>query len=231
MYVPASMNNPLHLRLVEPVLPRPAPTGGVSVARSRVTGDEDDIDAMLSDPVTDLVRDIDRQITRQGPLAPELAVHATRRVAQAVISDGETRRYSVGATHVMWLGSVLYFALTGAAPLAPRPGVSSPVRPPLVASLSLFAISRDIEAIVATCLAPDRRDRFRTVAALESALAALPESATISGERLVVETPEGAAPDLQEERPTIPPASGVTLTKMAAGASVGGRRAVGSTTC
>lgn len=231
------MNNPLHLRLVEPILPQPAqPLRSAWAAGTNVTGDEEDIEAMLEDPVADLVRDLDRVIARRGPLSPDMAVRATRQVAQAVIYDGEIRRYAVGTTHVMWLGSVLYFALTGAAPLAPRAGSISPSRPPLVSSASSFVITPDIERIVATCLSPSPKERFRTVADLDRALGALPEAAATSSEPAETELELELDDDVDDaddadtppqERPTIPPASGVTLTKAASAPTPRQRRAGG----
>lgn len=221
------MNNLFHLRLVTPSSPnsphgsRP-PAGGSQTPRApwepgrSVSGDEQDIEAMLSDPVSDLVRDMDRLISRRGPLPLDLAVQATLRVAQAVIHDHEFRRYAATTTHVLWLGSILYFALTGAAPLAPRGVTGSPARPPPLASVSSFPITSEVERIVAICLSPDRRDRFPTVKSLEGALAALPE-VKVSPSPHVVAEPTADEDDIgaDSDRPTVPPTSGVTLSRTA----------------
>jgi hypothetical protein len=177
-----------------------------------VTGDEHDIEAMLSDPVSDLARAMDRLIARQGPLLPETAVHMTREIAQAVMDAADARRYAVTGTHVLWLGSVLFFALTGKAPLAPRPGETAPLLPPPVGKLCPYPVHPDIEAIVARCLSPHRRDRYRSVRELDRALASLPEAA------FEIE---------EDDRCTIPPASGVTLSRGAASAPGADLRAAG----
>lgn len=220
------MNNPPRLRLVESTLLLPVPAAGGWQPGESVTGDEEDIDDMLSDPVRSLVRDMERLITREGPLLPAIAVRATRRVAQAVIHDSEIHRYSVTTTHVAWLGSVLYFALTGSAPLAPRALSISPARPPPLASVSRHVVTASVELLITTCLAPERRDRFPSVAALEIALGTLPEAAPAPRERVEVERHEDGE---DGDRDTIPPASGVTLSREEPAAMSWRRRAGGAT--
>lgn len=222
------MNNPPHLRLVEPPPPLPVSTSGVWQPGMSVTGDEEDIEEMLGDPVSSLARSMERMIARQGPLPPAIAVRATRRIAQAVIHDSEIHRYAVTTTHVAWLGSVLYFALTGAAPLAPGASSGSPARPPPLSSVSRHPVTASVEIIVAICLAPERRDRFPSVAALESALGALPEAAPAPRERVEPERHDEDAGVESGDRETIPPASGVTLSKEEPAAMSWRRRAGGA---
>lgn len=220
------MNNHQHLRLIETTSnPRASSAAGWKALGREVTGDEQDIEAMLADPVRDLVGEMDRLIARQGPLSPEHAVQATRKVIQAVFAAREACRYTVGSTHVLWLGCVLYFALTGKAALAPRPGESAPSAPPPVSTFSPYPVSQQIEKIVAMCLSLDRRGRFASVRDLDSALAALPEA--FEAPRSIQQAPRAAdAYDSFESEPsTLPPVSGVCLTKAASAVAPERRRA------
>lgn len=215
------MNNHLHLRLIETTSnPRASSAAGWKALGREVTGDEQDIEDMLADPVRDLVADMDRLIARQGPLSPELAVQATRKVIEAVLAARAACRYAVGSTHVIWLGCVFYFALTGKAALAPRPGQSLASQPPPVSKFSPYPIRQEIEEIVSRSLSANRQGRFASVVDLESALAALPEAH--EAPRSVQQAPPAASGDaydsFESEPPTLPPVSGVCLTRAASAA-------------
>lgn len=147
---------------------------------------------------------------RAAPSRPRRAGHAPGRPVSTITSSAVMPR-----RRPMSCGSASSRPHRRGAPRAP--GVTgSPARPPPLASVSSFPITSEVERIVAICLSPDRRDRFPTVKSLEGALAALPE-AKVSPSPHVVAEPTADEDDIgaDSDRPTVPPTSGVTLSRTA----------------
>lgn len=129
------------------------------------------------------VEEMGKELRARGPLAPGRAVLTLRKAARALADAQTAGIYPDTRNHVFWLGAVLFYALTGKAPLETAPGASSRGVPPRPSSLSPHKVPAAIDALVLKCLAANRTDRFGSVVELSVALDTLP-----------IPTPVGDAP-------------------------------------
>lgn len=120
-----------------------------------------------------IVKELERRTERHGPLRPELAVHWVRSAASALRRAEQNGEIVDGGACVFWLGAVLFYALTGKAPLGPLPGVLSPAVPPPASSLSRHPVSSSLDSIISKCMARRRTDRFASITELHIALSAV----------------------------------------------------------
>jgi hypothetical protein len=117
--------------------------------------------------------EIGKMVRRDGPLSPERAVAVVRRAARQIAEAQSSGRSDETRSQVFGLGAVLFFALTGKAPL------QTDTDEPLDAALSpsLFSPHRlcsALDAVVRTCLRDLPGERFASAMELCAALAALP---------------------------------------------------------
>lgn len=112
-------------------------------------------------------------VRRDGPLPPDRAVAVVRRAARA-LADAQTAGHAADTrSHVFGLGAVLFFALTGKAPLATQS--AEPLNVALTPSLfSPHPLCSALDAVVRTCLRDLPGERFASALELHAALAALP---------------------------------------------------------
>lgn len=120
-----------------------------------------------------IIQELERRTERQGPMRPDLAVRLVRSAASALSRDEHGSKHSDSGTTISWLGSALFFALTGKAPLGPLPGVMSPAVPPPASSLSPYHVPESLDYIISKCLARRRTERFSSVSELRVALSAV----------------------------------------------------------
>jgi len=117
-------------------------------------------------------------VEQHGPLPPERAVPVVRRAARALAKAQSAGHSTDTRNQVFWLGAVLFFALTGKAPLDARARAEAGGRrsdaPPSPSSLSPHRVPPALDAVVRTCLADRAEERFASVVDLHVALAALP---------------------------------------------------------
>ena len=132
-----------------------------------------EVKTTAADSAEVIVRELERRTERLGPQRPEVAVHWVRSAAAALGRAQKLGEHVDAGACVHWLGSVLFHALTGQAPLGPLPGVLSPEAPPLASSLSPYWVPRSLDAVIGKCLARRRTERFSTVAELHFALSAV----------------------------------------------------------
>jgi hypothetical protein len=139
-----------------------------------VTADDDDETSPIS-AIEDSLQDLRRMVERNGPLPAERAVPIVRRAACALADGQIAGHYANTQNHVFWLGAVLFFALTGRAPLAPQNAAKSNGRSPLSpSSFAPHAVLPDLDVLVSRCLAENRNERFSSIIDLTIALNALP---------------------------------------------------------
>lgn len=116
-------------------------------------------------------------VARHGALPPELAVPAVRRVARTLADAQAAGHYADTKSQVFWLGAVLFFALTGKAPLeseaTSRAGERTATAAPSPSAFSPHRIPSALDAVVRTCLASLPSERFGSVKELHVALTAL----------------------------------------------------------
>jgi hypothetical protein len=117
--------------------------------------------------------ELGRIVRRDGPLPPERAVALVRRAAR-VIADAQTAGLRPDTrSEVFGLGAVLFFALTGKAPL--EEDSAEPLD--IALSPSMFSphpLCSALDAVVRTCLRDLPGERFASAMELSVALAALP---------------------------------------------------------
>ncbi len=147
-------------------------------------------------------RDLGRMIERGGPLPPDRAVAILRRAARALSKQEANGLHGDGGGLVFWLGAVLFFALTGKAPLAAPVGGRPPAEPPAPSSLAPHMVPASVDAVVRTCMALRRASRYNSVTDLYTALLALPYVEEVD-DRTSLEPPTS-------ERLSDPPPSGVS---------------------
>ncbi len=132
---------------------------------------------MTLDPIlgtTDIgFAEIGRLVRRDGPLSPARAVAIVRRAARAVADAQTAGQCPDTRSHVFGLGAVLFFALTGKAPLEERS--TEPLDDALCPSLfSPHPLCSALDAVVRTCLRDIPGERFASAMELNIALGALP---------------------------------------------------------
>lgn len=163
------------------------------------------------DPAQISFQELGRMVGQYGPLPPAIAVPFVQRVVRAMSSVRASEEVSVGRNQVFWLGAVLFFALTGQAPLkieeGPGSGRRLPEAAPRPSSLSPHDIPEALDAVVRTCLSSCPTERFSSVMELQVALAALPYDEVVA-EALGA---HGWAPE-SGSRITPAPSSGVVRT-------------------
>ncbi len=117
--------------------------------------------------------EIGRLVRRDGPLPPGQAVTVVRRAARAIADAQSAGRRRDTRSEVFGLGAVLFFALTGKAPLEAR--CAEPLD--VVLNPSLFSphpLCSALDAVVRTCLRDLPGERFASAMEVSVALAALP---------------------------------------------------------
>ncbi len=119
--------------------------------------------------------EIGKMVRRDGPLSPERAVAVVRRAARVIADAQSSGRRVDTRSDVFSLGAVLFFALTGKAPL--EADSDEPLDVALSPSLfSPHPLCSALDAVVRTCLRDLPGERFASAMELSVALAALPYS-------------------------------------------------------
>jgi len=160
------------------------PTGSERGLGARGKEIVDDVEDDEDDPASPFAavgvsfRDLGRMVKRNGPLPAVRAVQAVRKAARALLAGQAAGHFAASPTHVLWLGSVLFFALTGRAPLeAPRGRRADPrcaAMPPAPSTVAPYPVHPALDVLVQKCLAERASDRFASLAELATALTALP---------------------------------------------------------
>jgi hypothetical protein len=120
------------------------------------------------------LEELGKELKSRGPLAPARAVDLLRKAARGLAEAQSAGFYADTRSHVFWLGAVLYYALTGKAPLETPSGAPNRPVPPKPSSVSPHKVPTVIDELVLKCLAERRADRFASVIELRVALDTLP---------------------------------------------------------